>query len=152
MNIFAGISPMKPKKKKTNIRLIVFQSGHDERIPGTYMEVKLAKPIKPGFRRSFTVGTDEAVDKQPDGSYAKTEVVEGDSRAPEVLAESTSTLLTGWIYGDGSVGTKKVRITVDGHVGDGDVAITLDISYEVASADATDFVNFTEGADEAIPT
>jgi len=145
---------MNEKKKKKPIRLIVFATGHDERIPKEppNMEVTLSKPIKPGFRRAFTVGIDEAVDKQPDGSYAKSEVLEGDSRAAEVLPESTATELKGWIYGDGAIGAKKDRITVDGHVGDGDVPITLDISYEVQSPDATAFQNFTEGPDEAIPT
>lgn len=150
INIFTGSCD--PDKKKPKQRLFVFATGHDEKIPQeTPMEVTLAKPIKPGFRRSFTVGTDEAVDKQADGSYARTEVVEGDSRAPEILPTSTDKLLQGWIYGDGSVGAKKVRVTVDGHVGEGDVAITLDISYQVASADATEFVGFTEGPDEPIP-
>jgi len=154
INIFNGGSPMKEKKKKKPIRLIVFATGHDERIPKEPpdMEVTLAKPIKPGFRRSFTVGTDEAIDKQPDGTFAKSETLEGDSTAPVILPESTATLLTGWIYGDGSIGAKKARITVDGHVGDGDVPITLDITYEVQSPDATAFQNFTEGADEAIPS
>jgi hypothetical protein len=154
VKIFNGCPPMKDKKKNKPIRLIVFATGHDERIPKEPpdMEVTLAKSLKPGFRRAFTVGIDEAVDKQPDGSYAKSEVLEGDSRAAEILAESTATLLKGWIYGDGSIGKKKDRITVDGHVGDGDVSITLDVSYEVASPDATEFQNFTEGADEPIPT
>jgi hypothetical protein len=143
---------MKEKKKKP-IRLFVFATGHDERIPKEPpdMEVTLSKPIKPGFRRAFTVSTDEAIDKQADGTYAKSETLDGDSTAPVVLPESTDKLLTGWIYGDGSLGKKKGRITVDGHVGEGDVSITLDISYEVASPDATEFQNFTEGADEPIP-
>src|SRR4026208_1993038 len=93
------------ESKKPKVRLIVFATGHDEPIEKKpNMEVRLAKPIKPGFRRSFTVGTAEAIDKQPDGSFAKTEVVEGDSRAPEVLPESTERLLKGWIYGDGALG------------------------------------------------
>ena len=151
INIFTGCCD--PSKKPKEQRLVLFATGHDEKIPQEIpMEVTLSKPIKPGFRRSFTVGTDEAIDKQPDGSYAKTEVVDGDSRAPEILPTSTDKLLQGWIYGDGSVGAKKVRVTADGHVGEGDVPITLDISYEVNSPDATEFVGFTEGADEAIPT
>jgi hypothetical protein len=152
INIFNGSGVATRKKDKNKHRLFVFATGHDERIPGTPMEVTLAKPIKPGFRRSFTVGTDEAIDKQPDGTYAKSETLEGDSTAPVILPESTDKLLTGWIYGDGAVGKKKARITVDGHVGEGDVAITLDISYEVTTPDATEFVGFTEGTDEVIPT
>jgi len=154
INIFNGGSPMNEKKKhRKPIRLIVFATGHDERIPKEPpdMEVTLSKPIKPGFRRAFTVSTDEAIDKQADGTYAKSETLEGDSTAPVVLPESTDRLLTGWIYGDGAIGAKKARITVDGHVGDGDVPITLDITYEVASPDATAFTDFKEGAEEAIP-
>jgi len=152
INIFNGGCDPMPKHKHKH-RLFVFATGHDEQIPKeTPMEVTLAKPIKPGFRRSFTVSTDEAVDKQPDGTFAKSETLEGDSTAAVILPESTSTLLKGWIYGDGSIGTKKTRITVDGHVGDGDVPITLDISYEVQSPDATAFTDFKEGADELIPT
>ncbi len=140
------------KHKKKRLFLVVFQTGHDEPIERkTTMEVTLQKPIKPGFRRAFTVGTDEAVDKQADGSYAKTEVLSGDSRAPTINDTSTATSISGWIYGDGATGSKKVRISADGHVGEGEVAITLDVSYEVASPDATSFVGFQEGADEAIP-
>ncbi len=138
--------------KKPRTRLFVFATGHDEPIPRpTPMQVTLSKPIRPGFRRAFTVGTDEAVDKQPDGSYARAEVLSGDSRAPTIDTDSTGTLLKGWIYGDGAVGQKQVRVTVDGHVGEGDVPITLDVSYEVSTPDATSFVGFQEGADEAIP-
>lgn len=153
IKITSGVATRRKDRKRCKVFTLVFATGHDEPIdPGIHMEVTLAKPIAPGFRRSFTVGTDEAIDKQPDGTFAKSETLEGDSTAPVVLPESTEKLLKGWIYGDGSVGAKKARITVDGHVGDGDVPITLDISYEVASADATSFVNFTEGADEVIPT
>ncbi len=115
------------------------------------MLVTLSKPIKPGFRRAFTVSTDEPVDKQADGSFARTEVLSGDSRAPTIDSTSTETKLSGWIYGDGSVGRKEVRITVDGHVGDGDMPIQLDVTYDVATPDATAFTNFAEGADEPIP-
>lgn len=149
INILKGqdCEPAKPKPI-----MLVFATGHDEPIPKeTPMEVTLSKPIKPGFRRAFTVGTDEPVDQQPNGAYASSEVLEGDSTAAVIKPESTATLIQGWIYGDGSLGTKKTRITVDGHVGAGEASITLDILYTVSSPDATDFVNFTEGADEAIP-
>jgi len=137
---------------KPKTRLLVFATGHDERIEKIIvMQVTLSKPIKPGFRRAFTVSTDEAIDKQADGTFAKSEVVEGDSTAPVILPESSATELKGWINGDGSVGNKKVLVRADGHVGEGEVPIELEISYEVASADATAFTNFKEGADEAIP-
>ena len=147
VNIF-GCGHSKPKPKT---RLLIFATGHDEPIPGLTMDVTLTKPIKPGFRRAFSVSTDEPVDKQADGLYARTEVVDGDSRAPSIDIDSTSTQIKGWLYGDGAVGAKKVRVIADGHIGEGDVPITLDISYEVATPDATAFTNFAEGADEAIP-
>jgi len=116
------------------------------------MEVTLSKPIKPGFRRAFTVGVDEPVDQQPNGSFARSETLEGDSTAAVIRPESAATQIQGWIYGDGSLGSKKTRVIVDGHVGEGEVSITLDIAYQVASPDATEFVGFTESpTDEAIP-
>lgn len=115
------------------------------------MEVTLNKPIRPGFRRAFEVGTDEPVDKQVDGKYARSEVVEGDSSAPTINADTDPQKITGWINGDGALGNKTVNIIVDAHVGDVDVPLTLTVRYEVASPDATAFTNFKEGVDEAIP-
>lgn len=115
------------------------------------MEVTLSKPIKPGFRRAFEVGTDEPVDKQVDGKYARSAVVEGDSSAPTIDPGDNPQKITGWINGDGALGSKAVDISVDAHVGDADVPLTLTVRYEVASSDATAFVGFKEGADEVIP-
>jgi hypothetical protein len=138
--------------KKTPPRLLVFATGHDEAIPRPIpMDITLSKPIRPGFRRAFTVGTDEAVDAQPNGAFARSENVEGDSTPAVISPESTATQIKGWIYGDGALGNKKTRIIVDAHVGEGDAALALDISYEVASPDATAFQNFTEGSDSSIP-
>lgn len=145
----SGRSCEPPKPKPT--RLLVFATGHDEPIQKDIMDVTLSRPIRPGFRRAFTVGTDEPVDAQPNGAFARSETIVGDSTAAVIRPESTNTLIQGWIYGDGSLGTKHTRVTVDGHVGDGEVEIALDIHYEVASPDATAFQNFAEGAEEAIP-
>lgn len=143
----------KPECNKPKVNLWLFQTGHDEPIEKVItMEVTLSKPIKPGFRRAFTVGMDEPVDAQPDGSFATSEVTVGDSRAAEILPTSTNKQLNGWIYGDGSIGAKQDRIVCDGHVGAGEVPFELLINYEVQSPDATAFTDFKEGADEAIPT
>lgn len=115
------------------------------------MEVTLSKPIKPGFRRAFEVGTDEPVDKQVDGKYARSVTLEGDSSPATINPESTETKITGWINGDGALGDKATEITVDAHVGDEDIPLTLVVRYTVASPDATAFVGFKEGADEQIP-
>lgn len=137
---------------KAKPRLIVFATGHDEPMKGIQkMQVTLKKPIAPGFRRAFTVGFDEDVDVQVDGSFVRSESIEGDSTAPTISA-STARTAAGFINGDGAIGKKRALLTADGHVGDGDVPITLEIDYEVAHADATTFTAFTEGADEAIPT
>ena len=147
------INICEPKHQKPKRHLWVFATGHDEPIPKEpSMDVTLSKPIKPGFRRAFEVSTDEPVDKQDNGAFARSEVVDGDSSAAVISPDSTETLIKGWIYGDGSIGNKKTRIIVDAHVGDGDVPLALDVSYEVAHPDATAFTNFKEGADEAIPT
>ncbi len=140
----------KPKPPKPKVHLWIFTEGLDERIPAD-MDITLTKPIKPGWRRKCTVATDEPVDQQPNGLYARSENVEGDSTPAVILPESTNQLIQLWVYGDGALGTKKTRVIVDAHVGEGDVALNLDLSYEVASPDATAFENFTEGEDEVIP-
>lgn len=147
INIFSGCEPPKPK-----ILPFLFATGDDEKIVKEAMNVPLSKPIRPGFRRAFSVSTDEPVDMQPNGAFARSENVEGDSTPAVISPESTATLIKGWIYGDGSIGSKKTRVIVDAHVGEGEVSLALDISYDVASPDATSFEGFTEGADEAIPS
>ncbi len=132
-------------------RLIVFATGPDAPMKGKIVLLTLKKPIAPGFRRPFTVGFDEDVDVLPDGSYVKSEVVDGDSSAPTIKT-STARSVEGWINGDGALGKKLVRLTADGHVNEGEVPITLDVAYDVAHPDATEFKNFVEGGtDEQIP-
>jgi hypothetical protein len=153
-NLVEKVKPAKPPKPTKKVHLWVFLEGLDEPIRKIeHMDQALSKPIKPGFRRKCSIATDEPVDKQVDGKYARSENVDGDSTPPTVLDESTSQLIQFWVNGDGAIGKKIVRVIVDAHVGEGDVALTLDISYEVASADATAFSDFKEiGADEAIPS
>ena len=60
---------------KPQQRLWVFREGSDHPIEKPKpMEVTLSKPIKPGFYQDCEVGVDEAVDKQPDGKFARSEV------------------------------------------------------------------------------
>lgn len=112
--------------------------------------MKLATPIKPGFRRPITITPDEAVDVNNTGTFLAIENVTGDSTTT-VDPTSTATSLKFYINGDGSTGDKAIRVSVDGHVGDGDQPVTLDIEFTVASKDATSLANLVEGADEPIP-
>jgi len=112
--------------------------------------MKLDKPIKPGFRRPFTITPDEAVDVNDSGTYVQVENVAGDSTVT-IDPASTATSIKGWLNGDGATGDKAVRFTADGHIGDGDQPVSLDVEYTVATPDAT-ILGFKEGVDEAIPT
>lgn len=110
----------------------------------------LTKPINPGYRRKLAVKSDYALDIRADGGYLGSEVVDGDSTAP-TIADSTSGGGTVWINGDGSTGVKNVLIRADGHVGDGEVGVTLPVQYEVMNPDATVLTGTEVGADEPIP-
>jgi hypothetical protein len=111
--------------------------------------MQLTKPIKPGFRRPFTITPDEPVDKNDEGTFTKVEIVFGDSTVTLDPA-STEKSVKGWLNGDGATGAKFVRFHADGHVGEGEQEVTLDIEYNVASPDATT-LGFVEGTDEPIP-
>jgi hypothetical protein len=137
--------------KQKPVRLWLLTIGHDEPMKGKHMLVKLTKPLAPGFRRAITITPDEAVDRREDGSYCTPSTVDGDSTGT-VLPSSTATKIDGFINGDGSLGDKTVRFTCDGHVGEGDVPVTVDVGYTVASPDATELKVVETGApDEPIP-
>ena len=136
------------KCEKQKVRIWTLTEGQDEPIQkGQHM--KLSKPIKPGFRRPLTLTPDEAVDKGADGTFAQTEVLSGDSQFV-YNPESTEKSIKVWAYGDGALGDKAARLTVDGHIGDGEQPVSLDIEWTVASPDAT-ALTLVEGADEPIP-
>lgn len=145
--------------KNNRARLWVFHEGADKPITPIpkVMEVTLAKPIAPGFYRECEVGTDEAVDKQADGSYALGASVLGDSTAPKIRSvddperPSTAKLIRFDVFGDGVLGAHQATVTVDTKFGDEVVPMVLTINYVVASKEATEFVGFVEGADKAIP-
>lgn len=112
--------------------------------------MKLTKPLKPGFRRPFTITPDEPVDVNDSGTFVKVENVAGDSTVT-IDPTSTATSIKGWINGDGATGDKAVRFVADGHLGDGDQPVSLDVEFTVANPDAT-ILGFSEGAaDELIP-
>lgn len=116
------------------------------------MRVKLSKPIKPGQRRRVNVTPDEKVDKRADGTFAAIELVEGDSSA-QVRPESTEDKIRLYVNGDGTLGTKVARLVADGHIGEGEATISLEIEWDVAHPDATQFnpAIEEEGPDEDIP-
>ncbi len=147
---WGGQCPPKPNLPS----FVFFHEGKDRPMKGkTVMVVTLSKAIKPGWQRLCSVATDEAVDiQQPSGLYARSEMVQGDSTAPIVTPESTATKINFWVNGDGAMGVKKANVICDGHIGEGDVPITLEVNYEVKTPDATSFENFQEGEDREIPT
>jgi len=136
------------KCEKQKVRIWTLLEGQDESIPKGNI-VKLSKPIKPGFRRPLTLTPDEAVDQRADGTFALVEVTTGDSQLV-YNPESTEKSIKVWAYGDGAIGDKAGRITVDGHIGDGDVPVAIDIEWTVANPDAT-ALTLVEGTDEPIP-
>jgi len=138
---------LKCEKQKVRIWTVTFMA--DEPLPKRNT-VKLTKPLKPGFRRPFEITPDEAVDINDSGTYVKVEVIAGDSTVT-IDPASTATSIKGWLNGDGATGDKAVRFTADGHIGDGDQPVSLDVEYSVATPDAT-ILGFKEGTDEAIPT
>lgn len=137
-------------KRKPRPRLTATVVGEDEPIPRKSTSMTITKPIAPGYRRKLAVKSDYPLDVRVDGGYLGSEVVDGDSSAPTV-DESNPNGGNVWINGDGSTGNKTVRILADGHVGDGEVGITLDITYTVANPDATVLTASEVGADEPIP-
>jgi hypothetical protein len=138
------------KCDKQKVRIWTITVEQDEPIPQKET-MKLAKPIRPGFRRPVTLTPDEDVDQAADGTFATIEILSGDSQVV-YNPESTAKSIKVWFYGDGATGDKSARITVDGHVGDGDQPVSLDFDWTVASPDATSFKTIVEGEDEAIPS
>lgn len=131
-------------------RLLLFATGRDEPIVKPHMIVNLT-PIKPGFRRPFTLTADEPVDLLADGvNYFKATTVTGDSTI--TFTSQTATEAKGYVNGDGALGTKLVQISADGHVGDGEVVITVDVSFTVQTPDATTLGFVLGSPDEPIPT
>lgn len=141
---------LKCHKPLNNPRLWTIHFDPDERIQKV-TTMKLAKPIKPGFRRPFTITPDEEVDINDSGTFVKVEVLSGDSTVT-IDPASTEKSIKGYLNGDGATGDKAVRFTADGHVGDGDQPVSLDVEYTVASPDATSLAAFVEGTDEPIPS
>ncbi len=136
------------KCNKPKVRFWTITEGQDELIPKKET-MKLSKPIKPGFRRPLTLTPDEAVDQGADGTFAQLEVLSGDSQFV-YNPDSTATSIKVWAYGDGAIGDKSARLTVDGHIGSGEQPVSLDIDWTVANPDATT-LTLAEGADEPIP-
>ena len=109
--------------------------------------MKLTTPIKPGFRRPFTVTTDENVENP-----VFTTIL-GDATGKLDPANTLpGKTISGWINGDGALDVdQSVRLTVDAHVGEGAVDLALDFDYQIKNADATAFGTPTFGPDEPIP-
>lgn len=107
------------------------------------------RPLKAGFRRPFTITPDEDVDVMENGAFVQVDVLAGDPSTVTINPGSTSKSITGFLNGV-AVGDVSVQFTCDGHVGDGDVPVTLTVDFTVQHPDAT-VLGFSEGADEPIP-
>jgi hypothetical protein len=77
--------------------------------------MKLTKPLKPGFRRPFTITPDEAVDVNDSGTFVKVENVAGDSTVT-IIQPRPAHPSKGWLNGDG--GSDKAVRFGDGHLGE----------------------------------
>ena len=138
-------------RKRKNTRLLIVVIDADEPMKGHMPLVTLKKPIKPGKRRLITLKPDEPVDIRPDGTFVGVGIVSGDSSI-KINPESTATEVKVWVNGDGSLGRKEGRLKFDGHVGEGEVEIVVDLEWEVGFPDAsTVAVIEPEGEDEDIP-
>jgi len=113
--------------------------------------IVLTRPIAPGFMRPITLTPDHAVDVRADGSFCTASVISGDSSVPRINPTSTNIAITGFLMGDGAVGTKVVSFAVDGAVGARDVEITQEVQYEVSAPDATALVVADNAANVDVP-
>lgn len=142
------------KPKQTRERLFVLEiEGEDEPINKGTMRVKLSKPIAPGFQRKVNLTPDEPVDVREDGTFAVIEPVEGDSTIV-VRPESDKNKIRLLVRGDGTLGTGKVaRVVSDGRIGPEAAPFSIELEWDVAHKDATEFSAAIEeeGPDEAIP-
>ncbi len=146
---------VKPRKP----HLLIFASEHDEPMERSTMLITLSKQIKPGYRRLVQLVPDEPVDAQSDGTFGTSEVVEGDSSAPTMTKSddekypSTKDKVYAWVNADGALGAKTGRVTLDAHVGDGEVPLATEIAYVVGHPDATEVKagEVAGVADELIP-
>ena len=142
--LFCEILGCGPKPKPIRFHVTF---GPDE--PMQKNTMKLEKVLKPGFRRPFTLTPDEPVDANDAGAFIAVEILGGNSTVT-INPETTASSIKGWLNGDGALGEKAVRFIADGHVGEGQAQITLDVEYTVAAPDATT-LGFVEGQDEPIP-
>jgi hypothetical protein len=150
INIHQRCCEPPPVGQPNKPRLLLFTTGRDEPIERPPMIVNLT-PLKPGFRRPFTLTADEPVDLLSDGiNYFKATTVLGDSTV--TFTNQTSTSAQGFVNGDGSLGNKQVQISADAHVGEGEVSITIDVTFTVEHADATSLGFVLGSPDEPIPT
>lgn len=95
-----------------------------------------------GFRDIYSGVADEAIENPV------IVAVSGNGTQSVTLTDKKTIELV--VNGDGDIGSNAFQVSVDGHVGDGEVAIVTDFEYDVVSADATT-VQFTKVRREAIP-
>jgi len=141
------------RKKQITITIVLDPGRQDTLIKNNdIMEIKLERPIKPGFRRKFKIKSDEPLDKGENGHFLQFETVKGSARTPTIDQESETESVI-WLYGDGAIGQNQVLVTADGHVGDGKAVIQLLVIWDVLHPDATELTGEVLAfPDEAIPS
>jgi len=108
------------------------------------MTVPLSSPIATGFMRPFTLTPDEPVG-------AATVTVDAGDSTLTIDPTSTSTLITGFVRGDGSVATGKQATITVAQLTAGDPPVAITITWDVHSLDATSLAFKESGADVPIP-
>lgn len=145
------------KPKVSRWMVIIWPLEPIQKKDTTMDPINLGK-IPLGQRLPVQIVPDEPVDVKPDGNFAAVAILSGDSSAsvangsdPIPARRSTPTSSFVYFNGDGAVGPKSATVSVDGHVGDGDVEVTQEFDWEVISPDATAF-KATPSPLEPIPT
>lgn len=108
------------------------------------MTVPLSSPIATGFQRPFTLTPDEPV-----GAATVTQDA-GDSTIV-IDPTSTSTLITGFVRGDGSVATGKQATITVAQLIPSDPPVAITVTWAVHGPDATLLTFAESGADVPIP-
>jgi len=134
--------PPKPPKPNKDVFVWVFLKLRRERIntkPTLPMKIE---DIPVGYQDIYEGKADEPIENP------KLEMLSGGADASVQQKDPTTIEVT--FRGEGGIGPSSCRVTVDGHIGDGDVPIVTEFEWNVVSADATT-VGFTKVRREQIP-
>ena len=123
------------------ITLCTCGSGDEVIIKDTMPRLVITKPIKPGFKRKIKLTSDEPLDLKSEGVYFEVAKVSGDADLPVADGAQSPGAANFWLLGStgASIGTPQVfSFSGDGHVGDGEAVIAVEVEYTVNHPDATE--------------